>query len=147
VRPDRLWPDVFMNGPAASSAPPAGGALRRRLVRLRTQPRRSPAGAQRQPEEPSAGCGPGARRRTRRHFLAAGEPASFESYANTLRAQAGAQFVEAVLKEGEHHLAGRGYTTARTRSSSIDGIADVCADCTTTSASTSRAACRSTSTT
>lgn len=98
VRPDALWPDVFMTGPRQQRRLLAGKhvddwsvyARNRGVVLLvRTgNPKNIRGVADLAREEVRVAISSQAR-----------EPASFESYANTLRAQGGAQFPELLLKK------------------------------------------------
>jgi ABC-type molybdate transport system substrate-binding protein len=98
VRPDRLWPDVFMTGPRQQRRLQAAKfvdswsiyARNRGVVLLvRTgNPKNIRGLSDLAREDVRVAISSQAR-----------EPASFESYSNTLRAQGGAQFVEEVLKK------------------------------------------------
>jgi molybdate transport system substrate-binding protein len=98
VRPDALWPDVFMTGPRQQRRLLAGKhvadwsvyARNRGVVLLvRTgNPKNIRGVSDLAREEVRVAISSQTR-----------EPASFESYANTLRAQGGAQFPELLLKK------------------------------------------------
>ena len=98
VRPDRLWPDVFMTGPRQQRRLQAARFVDGWSVYARN---RGAVLLVRSGNPKNIRGLPDLAREDVRVAISsqASEPASFESYANTLRAQAGAQFVETVLKK------------------------------------------------
>jgi len=123
VRPDRLWPDVFMTGPRQQRRLHAARYIdgwsvyaRNRGVVLLIRagnPRNIRGIADLAREDVRVALSSPTR-----------EPASFESYANTLRAQGGAQFPDLVLKK--HNTVSPVAVHHRENPQFIyDGVADV----------------------
>jgi molybdate transport system substrate-binding protein len=123
VRPDKLWPDVFMTGPRQQRRLQKSKYLDRWSVYTRNRgvvllvaagnPKNIHSVEDLMREDVRVAMSSPAR-----------EPASFESYANTLRAQGGAQFPERLLKKANtvspaavHHRENPQFI--------YDGVADV----------------------
>ena len=98
VRPDRLWPDVFMTGPRQQRRLQAAHFVDGWSIYARN--RGAVLLVRSGNPKNIRGLADLARKDVRVAISSqAREPASFESYANTLRAQAGPEFLEALLKK------------------------------------------------
>jgi molybdate transport system substrate-binding protein len=98
VHPDRLWPDVFMTGPRQQRRLQAARFVERWSIYARN--RGAVLLVRQGTPKNIRGLSDLAREDVRVAISSqAREPASFESYSATLRAQGGAQLLEAVLKK------------------------------------------------